>query len=159
MDNSGRKELDNTARSKRGKAHKPEWVAQNRLAVGLRFYCHSFHSALPDLPHTEIKGCGRSFTLYPDSKALRWTHCFLQVSPSLGGPWQALGIPCNGQTILCCCTAEEFPLDRAHRSLHSTTGPQESSGKASSAERSRPQRSTKSNKYYLDSWKTSYKKL
>lgn len=88
MDNSGRKELDNTARSKREKAHKPEWSKTGWL-VGLSPYCHSIHSALPDLPHTEIKGCGRSFTLSPESRLWdeqRSPHCLLHVSPSLGGP-------------------------------------------------------------------------
>lgn len=147
------KELYNTARSKREKANQAEQVAQNRLWGSDLTATAFIHSALPDLPQTEIKGCGRSFTLYPDSKdEQRSPHCLPQVSPSLGGPSQALGILCNPKpalTILCCCT-----LDRAHRSLHSTTGPQGSSGKASSS--SLPQIITESNKYYLVSWKTLY---
>lgn len=69
MENSGRKKQDNSARSRKEKAHPAEQVAQTRL----RSHCHSKHSALPDPPQPEIKGWGRSFTLYPDSKALRWT--------------------------------------------------------------------------------------
>lgn len=130
--------------------------------MGLRSYCHSIHSELPDLPHTEIKGCGRSFTLYPDSKdEERSPHCLLQVSSSLGGPSQALGTLCSGQT----CPHHPLllhwgaaPSGQGHRSLHSTTGNQESPGKASSAEKITTQITTESNKYYLVSCKTSYKK-
>lgn len=89
----------------------------------------------------------------------RSPHCLLQISPSLGGPSQALGILCHGQTLPPHPLLLHWggaPLDRAPRS---TTEPQESSGEASSSERSLPQITLKSNKYCLISWKTSYKKL
>lgn len=59
-------------------------TSASKQPVGLRSSCHSIHSALPGLPHTEIKGCGSSFTLYPDSKAVRWTK--KPTLPSAGQP-------------------------------------------------------------------------
>lgn len=50
--------------------------------------------------------------------------------------WEFFAMAKPAHTILSCGTGQGLPLDRAHRSLHSTTGPLESSGKASSAERS-----------------------
>lgn len=87
---------------------------------------------------------------------------FCRSAPHWEAPhrhWEffAMAKPCH--TILCCCTGEESPLDRAARSLHSTTGPQESSGEASSAGGSLPQTTTNSNKYYLISWKTLEKEI
>lgn len=72
-------------------------MAQNRLAVGLRSHCHSVHSALPDLLHTEIKGCGRSFTSYSDSKALKLTK--KPTLPSAGQPLTGWPLTGTGKSL------------------------------------------------------------
>lgn len=84
-------------------------------------------------------------------------HCLLQLSLT-GRPLTGAGKSLQWPNPATPCSGEEFPSDRAHRSLHSTTGLQESSGKASSAQRSLPQKTTKSNKYHHISQKTSYNK-
>lgn len=99
----------------------------------------------------------------PDSKATKIKKeahtAFCRSAPHWEAhhrDWEffAVAKPCN--TILCCCTVELSPLGRGlPRSLHSTTGSQESSGKASSAVRSLPQINTNSNKPHLILWKSS----
>lgn len=160
MDSSGRKELANTARSK---STPTRLSGPNQAACGAEIsllQC-SFSAARPSsYGNKRLWQKLHTTPWFKGSEMNKEAHiAFCRSAPHWEAPTgngNSLPRP-NLATPSSAAALGRSPFGQGSESLHSTTGPQESSGEASSTERSLPQITTKSNKYYLISWKTSCK--